>query len=374
MKWKIPLYKIYHDEADTKIVTEVIERGTYWTNGPENTQLEKELSSYLGTKFVLTFANGTSALHAMLLAHGIGKADEVIVPSFTFISTANSVLFTGAKPVFADIENLTYGLDPEDVRKKITDKTKAIMPIHYGGCPAIKIRELAEIAEENDLLLLEDNAESLGAQINGKKTGSFGDSSMLSFCANKIITGGEGGAITTNSEEIYEKLKLLRSHGREEKENYFESNKTMDYVSLGYNYRMPTLIAALILSQLRKIDNIISLRREAADLYDNYLQDINVKHPPKNELIHHVYQMYTIEVTADTRDALMKYLEKQGIMSKVYFDPIHKTHFYKTVLNYNDKLSATENISDKVLTLPLFAGMHEEEIKIISGAIKNFMK
>jgi dTDP-4-amino-4,6-dideoxygalactose transaminase len=374
MQWKIPLYKIYTDEDGKKAVGNVIGRGSYWTNGPENLQLEEELSSYLGQKYAISFVNGTAALHSMLLAYGIGHGDEVIVPSFTFISTANSVLFTGAKPVFSDIEKQTYALDPDDVRKRITEKTKAILPIHYGGCPALPIKELAEIAEEKGLLLLEDNAESLGSELGGIKTGTFGDSSILSFCANKVITGGEGGAVITDSQETFEKLKLLRSHGREENGNYFESHKSMDYVSLGFNYRMPTIVAALILSQLRKIDKIIAMRREAAKHYDDLLSGLELTVPPDRDGLFNVYQMYTVRLDSSKREKLRELLKKNGVMTKVYFDPVHETHFYKRILGYNDSLPNTSVVSKEVLTLPLFPGITAEETEYICDIIKKFLK
>ena len=372
MKWKIPLYKIYRDEDDTKAVNAVIERGTHWTNGPENIELEKNLASYVGSKYALSFNNGTSALHAMLLAHGIGEGDEVIVPSFTFISTSNSVLFTRAKPVFADIENESYALDPEDVRKRITEKTKTIMPIHYAGSPAAKTKELRELADEKGILLLEDAAESLGAKIDGKMTGSIGDSAILSFCANKVITSGEGGAVATNSRDIYGKLKLIRSHGRAENENYFESNKYMDYVNLGFNFRMSSMTAALANSQLGKIEKIIELRRSVAKKYDETMNELGIKVLPDNENLFNVYQMYTI--CLKNRDELKKHLENDGIMSKVYFNPVHKTHFYKNILGYNLSLPITEKLSGEVLSIPIFPGMKNEEIDYVCNSIKNFMK
>ena len=261
--WKIPLYKIYWDEEDVKGVTETLKRGMFWAIGPNIEEFERKVADYIGRKYAVAFNSGTSALHAALLAYNIKEGAEVIVPSFTFIATANSALFVGAKPVFADIEERTYGLNPEDVKENVSNKTKAIMPIHYGGLPC-QIRELKEIAEDHKLLLIEDAAESIGAHINGKKVGSFGDAAMFSFCGNKVITTGEGGMIVTDSGEIYEKLKLIRSHGRLEKESYFTSIKIPDYITLGYNWLMSDITAALGLSQLRKLDKLITMRRKNA--------------------------------------------------------------------------------------------------------------
>lgn len=374
MDWKIPLFKIYWDEEDVGMVKEVIQRGMHWAIGPNVEKFEEMLSRYVGTKYALVFNSGTSALYAILLAYGIGQGDEVIVPSFTFIATANAPLFVGATPVFADIEDKTYGLNPEDVEVKITAKTKAIIPIHYGGCPCL-IGELSEIAGKNNLLLIEDVAESLGATINGKKAGSCGDASILSFCSNKVITTGEGGAVVTNDREIYEKLKLILSHGRAETASYFSSTDYMDYVTLGYNFRMSDITAALGIAQLRKIDTIIDMRRKNAEMLSARLSriaEIEVPRSPNNFV--HVYQMYTIRVKGgeEKRDALSTYLGKKGIMSKIYFPPVHLTHFYKNELRYNCELPVTERLSQQVLTLPMYPALMEDEIDYIANTIITF--
>lgn len=372
MTWKIPLFRIYWDEEDVKAVTEAIKAGMNWAVGPNVEHFEDLIANYVGTKYALTFNSGTSALHAALLAHGIKAGDEVIVPSFTFIATANAPLFVGAKPVFADIEEKTYGLDPEDVKEKITKKTKAIIPIHYGGCPCL-IEELQEISEDHNLILLEDAAESVGAEIKGKKVGSFGDSAMLSFCANKVITTGEGGCIVTNSKEIYEKSKLIRSHGRLETENYFSSAEYMDYVTLGYNFRMSNITAALGISQFKKINKIIEMRRDNAAYMSKKLSEIEsvaIPNPAKD--FFHVYQMYTIRV--GMRDDLMKYLLENGIMTKVYFQPAHQTEFYMAALGYKNRLKVTEEVSKVVLTLPMYPALTRNEINYITDKIDVFIK
>lgn len=374
MDWKIPLFKIYWDEEDIKMVNEAIRRGMFWAIGPNVEKFEAMLSKYNGTKYALVFNSGTSALHAVLLAYGIGKGDEVIVPSFTFIATANAPLFVGAKPVFADIEKKAYGLDPADVKRKITKKTKAIIPIHYGGSPCM-INELKALAERHNLLMIEDAAESLGAAVNGKRVGTFGDCSILSFCSNKVITTGEGGAVLTDSAELYEKLKLVRSHGRAETSNYFSSNEYMDYVALGYNFRMSDITAALGIAQLKKLDKIIGMRRKIAGKLSARLSRISgleILHSPEG--FFHVYQMYTIRLKEgqEKRDALLTHLGKNGIMAKVYFPPVHFTHFYRKELGYNCKLPVTEKMSREVLTLPMYPSLTEEEIDYIADKVIDF--
>ena len=370
MSWKIPLFKIYWDEDDVNHVETEIQSGMNWAVGPKVEEFEELIKEEIGTKYAVTFNSGTSALHALFLAHRISKGDEVIVPSFTFIATANSPLFVGAKPVFADIEEETLGLDPESLNEMITDKTKAIMPIHYGGCPC-KVRELKEIAEDHDLILIEDAAEAMGAKIANKKVGNFGDSAVLSFCQNKIITTGEGGAVVTNSEEIYERLNLIRSHGRLEHSNYFTSLEPFDYIDLGFNFRMSNITASLGISQIKKLNKIIEMRRKNSLYLNeklNSIDGINPIQPAKD--YYHVYQLYT--AIADDRDGLMKHLAEDGIMSKIYFDPVHLTHFYKNVLKYKCNLPVTENISKKVITLPMYPKMDKEDMDLIIQGIRDF--
>jgi len=372
MKWKIPLFKIYWDNDDVKSVTGAIKKGMYWAVGPNIEKFEKRIAEYIGTRYAVVFNSGTSALHAALLAYGIQRGDEVIVPSFTFIATANAPLFVGAKPVFADIEERTFGLDPEDVKEKITRKSRAIIPVHYGGCPCL-IRELKEIAEDHHLILIEDAAESFGARIHDKKVGTFGDSAMLSFCQNKIITTGDGGVTVTNSKETCEKMKLIRSHGRLETQDYFSSTEYIDYVTLGYNFRMPNIMAALGISQLRKVDKIIEMRRKNAKYMTEGLKQVKeIATPSTPKDCHHVYQMYTIRVDANSRDDLMKYLANNGIMTKVYFSPVHLTDFYRNELKYEYKLPVTEEVSSRVVTLPMFPTLTMEEMEYMIKKMKGF--
>jgi len=376
MNWDIPLFKSYWEEDDIESVVSVIRRGTYWAIGPEIEELERKIANYVGTKYGLTFNSGTSALHADLIAHNISYG-EVIVPSFSFISTANSVVLASAKPVFAEIEENNFGLDINDVLEKINNKTKAIIAVHYSGMPCKEIKALQDIASDHKLFLIEDAAESLGSKIHHKKVGAFGNSSMFSFCQNKIITAGEGGIILTNEKKLFEKLKLLRSHGRlEKKADYFSSSQDMDYIEVGYNYRMSSLSAAILLSQFNKIDKIINMRREKAEYYNKRLSDIEgIKITLEKKDQFFVYQMYTIQLEDNKiRDKLQNHLTKSGIMTKIYFEPIHLKTFYKKNYSYKEgDLPITENISKKVLTLPLYPSIKKSEIDYIVTEIKNFL-
>lgn len=351
---KINLFKINWDNSDIKAVNDVIKRGKDWAMGKEIGELENAVSKYVGVKYGVAFNSGTSALHALMLAYGIGPYDEVIVPSFTFIATANCVLFVGTKPVFADIEGEYYGLDPLDVLNKITPKTKAIIAVHYGGCPC-RIKELKAIAKKAKILLIEDACESLGAKLNGKMIGSFGDSSVFSFCQNKIITGGEGGMVVTNNKKLAEKLRQIRNHGKIKEQ----------YVSLGYNFRMPTILAALILSQFKRIEKIIQKRIANAEYLNKKITHIEIK---ASEDLRDVFQLYTIRFCKN-RDKRKKELEKAGIQTKIYFEPIHLTPFYKSFGYREGSLPVTEQISKEVLTLPMYPDLNRKEMDFIATKI-----
>ncbi|MBN1799974.1 MAG: DegT/DnrJ/EryC1/StrS family aminotransferase [Candidatus Lokiarchaeota archaeon] len=378
MRTTFPLFDIYWDEKDVQKVSDVIRRGSYWAVGPEIREFETRLEKYFDIEHIVTFNSGTSALHASLLAHDIING-EVIVPSMSFISTANCAILAGARPVFAEIEEDTLGLDLEDIKEKITNKTKAIIPMHYGGKVCKNINELREIADDHDLILIEDNAESFGAKYKNKFAGTFGHSSILSFCQNKIIPTGEGGAVCTNDKRINEKLLLIRSHGRVEQpgENYFTTTKEMEYIEIGYNFRMPTICAALGLSQLEKIDKLIELRRAKGKYYDHILKNVkNVMIIPELQDMYCVYQLYSIFLNEPTRrDELQQFLIENNIYTKVYFHPIHLKKFYRNKYNYkNNDLPKTERISKKLLTLPFSPNFTENEQKFIVDKILEFFK
>jgi perosamine synthetase len=376
MSWKIPLFKIFWDEEDVKAVTEAIKKGMFWATGPEVEEFEKEISGYLGVRYAVAFNSGTSALHAALMACGIKPGDEVVVPSFTFIATANASLFVRAKPVFADIENRTLGLDPEDVKKKITKKTKAIIPVHYGGIPCL-VQELKEIAQDHEIVLIEDAAEAFGAEVENRKVGTFGELGIFSFCQNKVITTGEGGAVITDSERLHEKLMLIRSHGRKENQGYFYTPGKAEYVSLGYNFRLSSLHAALGISQLKKVKKIIKLRRRSADRLTKRLSSVSqIELPRALAGSSPVYQLYTIRVKAGqkTRDELMKHLARMGVMSKVFFHPVHQTPFYSKKLGYRVTLPCTEKVAGQVLSLPIYPSQSSEEIDYIANTVKAFFE
>lgn len=375
-EWKIPLYKVLVDKDDVRIVSKVIKRGSYWAIGPEIEEFEEQLANYVGTDYCATFNSGTSAGHAALISCDVKTKDEVIVPSFTFISTANWVKMVGAKPRFCDIEEETLGMDPTQIKKNFTKRTKIIMPVHYAGLPC-QIKEISAFAKSKKTILIEDAAESIGSSINKKKVGSFGNLGVFSFAGNKVLTTGEGGAITTNSKKIFDKLKLIRSHGRLDRHNYFASITKPNYTSLGYNWRMSSITAAVGLSQLSKIDKLINLRRKKAKYLSLRLEKFKkIKlHKESNATIH-TYQLYSIRLSnTNERDHMIQFLAKKGIMSKVFFYPVHLSTFYNKNQNRrNSSLKKTELVSSTILSLPMFPGLKLEEMKYIIDSIGEFFE
>ena len=372
--WKIPLYKIYSDDEDINLITKIIRRGSAWAIGPEIEEFENAIKNYVGTDYCAVLNSGTSSLHATLLAFGLGAGDDILVPSFSFVSTANSVLFTNATPSFVDIEETTFGLNPKLISGKISTSTKAILPMDYGG-QSCKIDEISKIARDEKLLLIEDAAESLGASINSNKVGSFSDASIFSFCGNKVLTTGEGGAVVTNSEEVIQKIKLIRSHGRFDKTNYFENPEKPMYQDLGYNWRMSSITAALGISQLNKLDKIIKMRQKNAAFISSRLKKFpQIITPISPDGYEHIYQMYTIRLpTSKIRNDLRNHLLAKRIFSKVYFDPIHLTPFYRKKFNFKEgDLPVTEKISQQILTIPLFPNMTMEEKNYLVDSISEF--
>ena len=372
--WKIPLYKIYSDDEDINLITKIIRRGSEWAIGPEIEEFENAIKNYVGVDYCAVLNSGTSSLHATLLAFGLGAGDDILVPSFSFVSTANSVLFTNATPSFVDIEETTFGLNPKLISGKTSTSTKAILPMDYGG-QSCKIDEISKIARDEKLLLIEDAAESLGSSINSNKVGSFSDASIFSFCGNKVLTTGEGGAVVTNSEEVIQKIKLIRSHGRFDKTNYFENPEKPMYQDLGYNWRMSSITAALGISQLNKLDKIIKMRQKNAAFISSRLKKFpQIITPISPDGYEHIYQMYTIRLpTSKIRNDLRNHLLAKRIFSKVYFDPIHLTPFYRKKFNFKEgDLPVTEKISQQILTIPLFPNMTMEEKNYLVDSISEF--
>ena len=338
MKTQIPLYKVHWTEDDVNAVTQVIRRGMYWTGGPENQVFENAVASYVGRKHGVSFNSGTSALTALLLAHGVGPGDEVIVPAFTYPSTADAVKFAGATPVYADIEEETYGLDIDDAEKRITEKTRAVIAVHVYGLPCFHIRELCVMAKTHGLLLIEDAAEALGAATDSERVGSFGDAAFFSFSGGKVVSTGEGGMAVTDSEEVERKLREVRQ---------------------SRSWRMSSIQAALGLSQFKRLEHLIEGRRMNAWYLSTHLPEIEgVRPPPTPWGRNPTYQFYTVRVERG-RDRLKALLEEKGVTTKVYFEPL-------------SSLPTTTRVAGEVLTLPMYPELTPKEMNYILECVREF--
>ncbi|MBW2974413.1 DegT/DnrJ/EryC1/StrS family aminotransferase [Candidatus Woesearchaeota archaeon] len=369
-KIKIPLCKPFISEKEIELVKEVLESG-WLAHGPKNKEFEEAFSAYIGTKKAISVNSCTSALHLAIQAMNI--KGEVILPGFTFVASSNSIITAGAKPVFCDIEYDTCNLDPEDVRKKISPETEAIMPVHFAGHPC-RMDEIMEIAEEHDLKVIEDSAETLGGTFEGRKTGSIGDVGCFSFYPTKNITTGEGGMVTLNDEGLAAKIAALRAHGV--LSSTFEREKLQEpwlraASYAGYNFRLCDVLAAIGLVQMSKLEEMNDLRRKHSVYLNKNLNHDRIDLPVELEKCRHVYQMYTIKVKDIDRTKFILQLREKGIGASVHFDPpVHLQPYYK---GFNCKLPVTEKVSKSIVTLPMFPGLTKEELDYILNCIDNVL-
>lgn len=358
----IPISKPLLGKEEEQAVKRVLNSG-FLTQGEEVRKFEEEFSKYIGTKFAVAMNSGTSALHTALLSSGIGPGDEVITTPFSFIATANSILYTGARASFVDIDESTFNIDPQKIEQKISDRTKALLIVHLFGQPC-DMNQIIELCEAHDLILIEDACQAHGAEFDGKKVGSFG-TGCFSFYPTKNMTTGEGGMITTNDEEIAEKARQIRDHGQ-----------TKQYIHdvLGYNYRMTNLAAAIGRCQLRKLDEFNSKRIKNAQFLTKEIEKIEGLIPPRvAPNVKHVFHQYTIKVTENfgmSRDELKRRLRDRGIDVRVYYPtPIHKQPLYWK-LGYRDNLPISEKIANEVLSLPVHPNLTKGDLERIVEAIK----
>src|SRR3990172_6954688 len=306
----IPIAKPLIGEEEINAVTEVLRSGTI-AEGQKVKDFEAEFAEYVGTSYAVAVNSGTAALHVALLAHNIGPGDEVITTPFSFVATSNSVLFTGARPVFADIDEKTFNIDPESIIEKVTSKTKAIIPVHLYG-QAVDMKKIMEIAEDNDLVVIEDACQAHGATYEGKNVGSFG-TGTFSFYPTKNMTTGEGGMITTDDKNVAERAKMIRSHGS--KVRYFHE-------MLWYNLRMTDIAAAIGLIQLGKLDDFNEARIRNAGYLNEKLNKIpGLRLPYIDKRCGHVFHQYTVRVNSSTisRDAVVSFLSKKEIKTGIYY-------------------------------------------------------
>jgi perosamine synthetase len=373
----LPYGRQWIDEDDIRAVIAVL-RGDYLTTGPNVEAFEKKLAHYVGAAFAVAFANGTAALHAACFAAGVGEGDEVITTPITFAASANCVLYQQGKPVFADIDPLTYNIDPAQIVSLITSKTKAIIPVDFTGQPA-ELDELIAIAKVHDLVVIEDAAHALGASYKGQRVGSISDMTMFSLHPVKHITSGEGGVITTNNPAYYEKLLQFRSHGiiRESAKLEKPSPGAWYYEmqSLGFNYRLTDIQAALAASQLDKLEKFVDKRRQFAALYDQAFDGIPaIQIPFQAALGQSSWHLYVIQLQLELlmadRDQIYKELIAANIGVNVHYIPVYLHPYYRQ-LGYPPGLCPqAERLYERILTLPLFPAMTVEDVHDVILAVR----
>ena len=369
----IPINRPWIDNEEKQEIIKVIDENALTSaardGGKRVQDFESSLRRFLNVKHVVAVNSGTAALHAALLALDIKTDDEVLLPSFTFVATANAVVASGAKPVFVDINTKDYTIDLHDLKKKISRKSKAIIPVHLYGHPA-DLTELNEIANQHSLYIIEDACQSLGSTYKNKQTGTFGTMGCFSMYASKVLTSGEGGAIVTNEDKIADTLKMIRNHGMVE---------GYDTRVLGLNYRLPELSAAIAKIQMKKLKTILDLRRRNSILFSNLIETIikkyNIQIPQEDQIKKFNWYLYTLAFNGSNdltlRDHIKKKLIENGIGVAVYYNPpVHKTPFYQKFSSLNDDLQNTNWSSEHVLSFPVHPGVSEIDIQNIVNVLE----
>ena len=393
----IPYGRQSIDDADIEAVVKVL-KSDYLTTGPAVAAFEKKVADYVGAKYAVAVSNGTAALHVACLAAGIGEGDEVITTPITFAASANCVLYCGGTPVFADIDPDTYNISPEELEKKITSRTKAIIPVHYTGQPC-DMDAILEIAHKHNLLVVEDGAHALGAAYKGKKIGSIADMTCFSFHPVKPVTTGEGGMIVTDNEELYRRLVLYRSHGitrdKDMMQQYEEQlqqssdpalqeaadmlrGDVMDpggwyyqQLELGYNYRITDISCALGASQMDKLDRFLERRRQIAKKYDEAFADIpQIKTPWQQEGCQSGWHLYMIQTMERSRREVFEGLRQAGIGVNVHYIPVYRHPYYQRNGYAGVHCLNAEAFYERAISLPIFPGLTGQQDYVIEHVIK----
>ncbi len=354
----VPLVRPALGRAELRALAQVLRSGQL-AQGPRVAEFEAAFAEMCGVRHAVAVSSGTAALWLALLAHGIGPGDEVITSPFTFVASANAVLMTGARPLFADVRDSDFNIDPEAVRARITPRTRALLPVHLYGHPCDMDR-IMEVAEGHQLAVIEDACQAHGAEWRGQRVGSFG-TGCFSFYPTKNMTTAEGGMITTNDRQVAERTRLLRNHG---------ASSPYHHIELGYNCRMTELTAAIGLVQLQKLAAFTRKRRLHAAYYTKQLRSVI----PPRELDHalHVYHQYTVRVPQG-RDVLKERLAQEGIETAVYYrTPLHRQPLYQK-LGYHDSLPVAERLSREVLSLPVWPGLRADGRRRVREAVSRHM-
>lgn len=371
---KIPVAKPYLGEEEAQLAYDTIL--TNWvTQGPRVAEFEEKFAQYVGSEYAVAVSNCTTALHLSLIVAAIGPGDEVICPSMSYIATANSIVYVGATPVFAEVKSETYNIDPKDVELKITSKTKAIIGVHQIGMP-FEIDEIKELCRKHNLILIEDAACAAGSAYKGNKIGFHSDLVCFSFHPRKVITTGDGGMITTSNAEYAERLKRLRQHGMSVNDRVRHlSDKVIveDHLEVGYNYRMTDIQAAVGIRQLEKLDSIVKRRRKIANFYLNELKDIDCIRLPyesKNDVTN--WQSFSIYLKSNcpiSRNDLMQQLLDWGISTRRGIMTSHRETAY-TNRGVDISLPVSEDAADRSIVLPLYVPMSQEEMDYVIKHLK----
>lgn len=350
----VPLVRPMIGRAEMAAVNRALRSGQI-AQGPCVEELERKFASFCAVREAVVVNSGTAALFIALVAHGIGPGDEVITTPFTFAATANAIIMTGARPVFADIRESDFNIDPELIPARITPRTRAIIPVHLYGHPADMTR-ISDIAERHGLAVIEDACQAHGAEWHGRRVGSFG-TGCFSFYPTKNMTTGEGGMVTTDGPGIADRLRLLRSHG---------AARPYHHTELGYNFRMTDISAAIGLAQLQRLESFTRKRRANARYYDRHLKGVITPREAGGGL--HVYHQYTVRVP-EGRDVLQAKLAEEGIGSAVYYPlPLHQQPYYQE-LGYGDSLPVAEAMSRQVLSLPIWPGLRRADRERVAQAV-----
>ena len=343
-------------------------KSDFLTQGPKVKEFEQAICDYTGAKYCVAVSNGTAALHIAVSYFGLKSSDEVITSPITFVATANSVLYSGAKVKFADIRFEDGCINPEEIKKYITSNTRGIIPVHYAGIPC-DMEKIYQIAKDNNLFVIEDAAHAIGSEYKGEKVGSckYSDMTIFSFHPVKTITTGEGGAITTNNKEIYEKLLLLRSHGITKDKNKFINNDGSWYHEqqvLGFNYRLPDINAALGISQLKSIDKFIKRRREIVEFYkENFKNDGRFSFLIEPEYSNAAFHLCPLLIDFEK-------LKNNGLNLQVHYIPVYKQPYYQQFGFEADDYPNSENFNKQELSLPLYYDLNKRDLKKIVRVIK----
>ena len=373
LTFMIPYGRKTIEEDDIQAVVSVL-KSDYLTTGPKIAEFEKIVADYVGAKYAVAISNGTSALHAACFAAGIQPGDEVITTPLTFAASSNCVLYCGGTPVFADVDPKTYNIDPEDIHRKITNKTKAIIAVHLAGQPC-DMDEIHKIAKEHDLLVIEDGAHALGSVYKGKKVGTLSDMTTFSFHPVKPITTGEGGMIVTDNEEFYKKMMLFRSHGITRDENLMTRNDGSWFyqqLDLGYNYRITDIQCALGCSQMKKLDRFLARRKEIVARYNEAFADCeNIVTPYQLPETESGWHLYIVQVENCDRRKVFEQLREAGIAVNVHYIPVYMHPYYQEHGYKDVHCQNAEEIYSHIISLPLYPTLTVEEQEYVIETLKH---